>query len=249
MIRSLVPRVVFYLSLLALWYILYQSHILPDYIIPSPLQVAEEYVNASGKLLSSLAISMQRLFIGLILSLVLGFALGYAMVKFKIVHESIGSLIAALASLPSIVWVPISMIWFGYSEIMVVFVIIASAVFAFALSTYTSIKNIPTMYIKAARNMGANGLKMLVYVIIPAATPNLIIGVRNAWLFAWKGLMNAEVVSGYLGLGFMLDSAREVFNMAHVIAVVLIIMAIGFAFDILLFSRVERYVEHRWGLR
>jgi NitT/TauT family transport system permease protein len=249
MIRSLVPKVVFYLSLLVIWYILYQSHVLPDYIIPSPLQVAKEYVNASGKLLSSLAISMQRLFLGLILSLVLGFALGYTMVKFKIVHESIGSLITALASLPSIVWVPISMIWFGYSEIMVIFVIITSTVFAFALSTYTSIKNISPMYIKAARNMGANGLKMLVYVIIPAATPNLIIGVRNAWSFAWRGLMNAEVVSGYLGLGFMLESAREVFNMAHVIAVVLIIMAIGLAFDILLFSRVERYVEHRWGLR
>jgi len=94
MIRSLIPKAVFYLSLLVIWYILYQSHILPDYIVPSPLQVAEEYVNTSGKLLSSLAISMQRLFIGLILSLALGFALGYTMVKFKIVHESIGSLIA-----------------------------------------------------------------------------------------------------------------------------------------------------------
>ncbi len=249
MIRSLISKLVFYSSLLIIWYVIAESSMLPDYVLPSPLHVAEEYAKASDKLLSSLAVSMQRLFIGYILSLLLGFALGYTMVKFKLVHEAIGSFVTALASIPSIVWVPIGMIWFGYSEAMVVFVIITSTVFAFALSTYTSIKNISPLYIKAARNMGAYGLKMLAYVIIPAATPNLIIGVRNAWSFSWRGLMNAEVVSGYLGLGFMLESAREVFNMAHVIAVVLIIMGIGLIFDILLFSRAERYVERRWGLR
>ncbi len=249
MVRALIPKLVFYSSLLIIWYAISQSSILPDYILPSPLHVAGEYLKAYDKLLSSLALSMQRLSIGYILSLLLGFALGYLMVKFKAVHDAIGSFVAALASIPSIVWVPIGMIWFGYTEAMVIFVIIVGTLFAFALSTYTSIKNISPLYIKAARNMGADDFKMLAYVIIPAATPNLIIGVRNAWSLAWRGLMNAEVVSGYLGLGFMLASAREVFNMAHVIAVVLIVMVIGMVFDILLFSRAERYVEHRWGLR
>lgn len=248
-IRSLMLKLAFYSSLLLVWYAIAEARMLPEYVLPSPLDVAQEYVSSSVKLLTSLAISMQRLFLGFIISILTGFAFGYAMARHKALYDTSGSLVIALASLPSIVWVPIGMIWFGYSEAMVVFVIVASTVFAFTLSTYTSIKNVPPIYIKAARNMGAKGLNMLAYVIVPAATPSILIGIRNAWSFSWRGLMNAEVVSGYLGLGFMLESAREVFNMAHVIAVVLIIMAIGLLVDAILFSRVERYVEQRWGLR
>ncbi|MEM0029492.1 MAG: ABC transporter permease [Candidatus Nitrosocaldus sp.] len=247
-IRLLILKLAFYSSLLLVWYAIAEANMLPDYVLPSPSDVAKEYVSSSMRLLNSLAISMHRLFLGFILSILVGFAFGYAMARNKTLYDTAGSLVIALASLPSIVWVPIGMIWFGYSEAMVVFVIVASTVFAFTLSTYTSIKNVPPIYIKAARNMGAKGLNMLAYVIVPAATPNLLIGIRNAWSFSWRGLMNAEVVSGYLGLGFMLESAREVFNMAHVIAVVLIIMAIGLLVDAILFSRVERYVEQRWGL-
>lgn len=247
--KSIVMKLIFYSSILLVWYVIAEAEILPEYVLPSPLDVAKEYASSSIKLVTSLAISMQRLLLGFILSILAGFAFGYAMARIKVVYDTVGSLVIALASLPSIVWVPIGMIWFGYSEAMIVFVIVASTVFAFALSTYTSIKNVPPIYIKAARNMGAKGINMLVYVIVPAATPNLLIGIRNAWSFSWRGLMNAEVVSGYLGLGFMLESAREVFNMAHVIAVVLIIMAIGLLVDAILFSRVERYVEQRWGLR
>lgn len=247
--KPIVMKFIFYSSIILVWYAVAEVDILPDYLLPSPLDVAEEYASSSIKLVTSLAISMQRLFLGFILSILVGFVFGYAMARIKVVYDTVGSLVIALASLPSIVWVPIGMIWFGYSEAMVVFVIVASTVFAFTLSTYTSIKNVPPIYIKAARNMGAKGINMLVYVIVPAATPNLLIGIRNAWSFSWRGLMNAEVVSGYLGLGFMLESAREVFNMAHVIAVVLIIMAIGLLVDAILFSRVERYVEQRWGLR
>ncbi len=240
---------IFYSSILLLWYAVAEARILPEYVLPSPLDVAKEYASSSIRLLTALVTSMQRLFLGFIISILAGFAFGYAIAKSKILYDAVGSLVIALASLPSIVWVPISMIWFGYSEAMVVFVIVASTVFAFTLSTYTSIKNVPPIYIKAARNMGAKGINMLAYVIVPAATPNLLIGIRNAWSFSWRGLMNAEVVSGYLGLGFMLESAREVFNMAHVIAVVLIVMAIGLLVDAILFSRIERYVEQRWGLR
>ncbi|MCS7142005.1 MAG: ABC transporter permease [Candidatus Nitrosocaldus sp.] len=248
-IRSVALKLSFYSSLLLVWYAVAEARILPDYVLPSPIQVAQEYASSGARLLTSLAISMQRLFIGFTISLLAGFAFGYAMARNKTLYDTVGSLIIALASLPSIVWVPIGMIWFGYSEAMVIFVIVASTVFAFMLSTYTSIKNVPPIYIKVARNMGAKGFHMLAYVMVPAATPSILIGIRNAWSFSWRGLMNAEVVSGYLGLGFMLESAREVFNMAHVIAVVLIIMAIGLLVDVILFSRVERYVEQRWGLR
>jgi NitT/TauT family transport system permease protein len=249
MLKYWIARIAFYTSLLIIWYVIYSLNVLPDYILPSPLQVGNEYISAADRLLVSIATSMQRLVAGFILSLLLGFGLGYAMAKYRLLHTSISSFVTALASLPSIVWVPIAMIWFGYSDMMILFVIMVGTLFAFALSTYTSIKNISPLYIKAARNMGANGIKMLAHVTIPAATPNLIIGIRNAWSLAWRGLMNAEVLSGYLGLGFMLESAREVFNMSQVIAVVLVIMVIGMLFDALFFSRIERYVEYRWGLR
>ncbi|MEM4207907.1 MAG: hypothetical protein QXW96_04735, partial [Candidatus Nitrosocaldus sp.] len=111
-IKSIITKLVFYSSILLLWYVIAGADILPDYVLPSPLDVAKEYTSSSIRLVTSLAISMQRLFLGFILSILVGFAFGYAMAKIKVVYDTVGSLVIALASLPSIVWVPIGMIWF-----------------------------------------------------------------------------------------------------------------------------------------
>jgi NitT/TauT family transport system permease protein len=158
-------------------------------------------------------------------------------------------LVLGLQSIPSIAWVPIGLIWLGLNDAGIIFVVVIGTIFSMAMSTYSGIRNIPPIYVRAARNMGAKGVSLLTNVIFPAALPHLVSGMRHAWGFAWRALINAEMLFLFLGLGFMLNIGREIFSMAHVAAVMIVIMAIGLTIDLLIFSKIERTVESRWGLR
>jgi NitT/TauT family transport system permease protein len=117
------------------------------------------------------------------------------------------------------------------------------------LSTYSGIQNISPIYIKAAKNMGAKGFSLFRYVLIPAATPSLIIGMRQAWSFAWHALIGAEMlITTLVGLGHILAVGREFSNMSQIIATMLVIFAIGLVFDRFVFSKIEEKVRDRWGL-
>ncbi|MFQ5921049.1 MAG: ABC transporter permease, partial [Nitrososphaerales archaeon] len=137
----------------------------------------------------------------------------------------------------------------GLNDAGILFVVVIGTIFSMAMSTYTAIRNVPPIYIKAARNMGAGGLSLLTGVIFPAALPYIVSGMRHAWSFAWRALINAEMLFAFLGLGFMLLVGRDLLNMAQVISVMIVIMAIGLIIDLLVFSKIEKTVEARYGLR
>jgi len=118
------------------------------------------------------------------------------------------------------------------------------------ISTYSGINNIPPIYIRAARNMGARGLSLFRYVMIPAATPSLIVGIKQAWSFAWHALIGAEIlIAASVGLGHILLVGREFQLMDQIIASMITIFAIGLLFDRLVFSKLEDKVRDRWGLK
>jgi NitT/TauT family transport system permease protein len=249
---SLAKRVVFYAAIVGVWQTIYMANVLPETLFPSPLQVIQTLANsaATGELPFAVGTSLWRLFVGFVLAVAGGIAMGLYMAKYKTVHETLGSLVLGLQSIPSIAWVPIGLIWFGLNDAGIIFVVVIGTIFAMAMSTYSGIKNIPPIYIRAARNMGAKGASLLTNVVFPAALPHLVSGMRHAWGFAWRALINAEVLFfGLVGLGFMLSIGREIFSMAHVISVMIVIMAIGLIIDRLIFSRIEKTVESRWGLR
>ncbi len=178
-----------------------------------------------------------------------GFAIGLYMAKYKVVNETVGSLILGLQSIPSIAWVPIGLIWFGLNDAGILFVIVIGTIFSMAISTYSGIRNIPPIYIKAAKNMGAGGITLLTNVMFPAALPHIVSGMRHGWSFAWRALINAEMLFNFLGLGFLLNVGRSLFRMEEVVAVMLVIMALGLAIDLLLFSKLEKAVETKWGIK
>ena len=125
-----------------------------------------------------------------------------------------------------------------------------SSVFSVMISTYSGINNIPPIYIRAARNMGARGLSLFRYVMIPAATPSLIVGIKQAWSFAWHALIGAEIlIAASVGLGHILLVGREFQLMDQIIASMITIFAIGLLFDRLVFSKLEDKVRDRWGLK
>ena len=123
-----------------------------------------------------------------------------------------------------------------------------SSIFSIMISTYSSIRNIPPIYLDAAKNMGAKGFCLFRHLTIPAATPSLIIGIRQAWSFAWHAIIGAEILISIVGLGHILSVGRDFLDMGQVIASMITIFAIGLLVDRLLLFKLDEKVRRKWGL-
>jgi len=243
-------KIAFYAGIIVVWQIVFSLNIWSVHIFPSPVQVAQDlvYGAADGSLLFGIATSMWRLIVGLIISIAGGITLGIFMARIESVNQTIGSLVLGLQSVPSVAWVPLALLWFGLTDAGIIFVTVASSLFAVTINTYSGMKNVPTSYIAAARNMGASGVQLITHVMLPAAFPYLISGFKQGWAFAWRGVIGAEIIFSFLGLGFLLNVGRELNDISQVIATMLVIMVIGILIDGLVFKKVERKVMSRWGL-
>ena len=244
-------RIVFYVSIIAAWQAVAMSGVWPSNVFPSPYEVAEDlaYSSADGSLFYGIATSMWRLLLGLAIAIGGGIILGVFMARTEVVNQTIGSLVLGLQSIPSIAWVPLAILWYGFSDIGVIFVVAIGAIFAVTINTYTGVKNIEPHTIEAAKNMGARGWKLVTAVLLPAAFPYMISGFKQGWAFAWRGVIGAELLFAFLGLGQMLYAARFLTDVSQVIAIMLVIMGIGLVVDGIVFKRLETRIMSRWGLR
>ena len=252
MAKSFTPhRIAFYIGIIVTWQIISTAGIWPDNIFPSPYDVAEDlaYSAADGSLFYGIATSMWRLIIGLSIAIAGGIVLGIFMARVEAVNQTVGSLVLGLQSIPSVAWVPLAILWFGLNDSGIIFVTAIGAVFAVTINTYTGVKNIDPHFIEAARNMGAKGGQLVTSVLIPAAFPYMISGFKQGWAFAWRGVIGAELLFAYLGLGFLLNAGRSLTDVSQVIAIMLVIMVIGLVIDGVIFQRLEHKVMSRWGLR
>lgn len=252
MARNFVPhRVGFYVGIIVVWQVVAMTGIWPENIFPSPYEVAEDlaYGAYDGSLFYGLATSMWRLVVGLGIAIAGGIILGIFMARVEAVNQTMGSLVLGLQSIPSVAWVPLAILWFGLNDAGIIFVTAVGAVFAVTINTYTGVKNIDPHFIEAARNMGARGSQLITAVLIPAAFPYMISGFKQGWAFAWRGVIGAELLFSFLGLGFLLNAGRSLNDVSQVIAIMLVIMGIGLAVDGVVFKRVEHKVMSRWGLR
>ena len=202
-----------------------------------------------GTLVNSITITMLRLFVGFFISILIGVGVGLTMMKFKYFGKTLNSFAVGLQSFPSIAWIPFAILLIGLNDSGILFVVIMSSVFSIMISTYSGMRNIPTIYLLSAANMGVKGIALFRYVMIPAATPSLIIGMRQSWSFAWHALVGAEMlITTLVGLGYILAVGREFSNMSQIIAAMIVIFAIGLIFDRIVFSKIEDKIRDRWGL-
>jgi NitT/TauT family transport system permease protein len=247
-----VRRLLFYLALLALWQFIASSGIWPDYVVPTPGEVFSDLVagfGGGGQYLQASLVSLQRLAIGYAISLVLGIMLGLLMARFRLFHETVGSLVLGLQALPSVCWLPLAVLWLGLSEQAIIFVVVMGALFSITLGVDAGVKNTPPIYLKAARNLGARGLALSFQVVMPAALPAILVGLKQGWSFAWRSLMAGELLFFTLSLGNLLETGRDLNDVAQVVSVMFVIIAIGVAINSLLFAPIERRVRERWGLQ
>ena len=252
MAKNFTPhRIGFYIAIVVVWQIIAMAGIWPDNIFPSPYEVAEDlfYGGADGSLFYGIATSMWRLSIGLAIAIGGGVVLGIFMARVEVINQTVGSLVLGLQSIPSIAWVPLAILWFGLTDGGIIFVTAIGAIFAVTINTYTGVKNIDPHFIEAARNMGAKGTQLITSVLIPAAFPYMISGFKQGWAFAWRGVIGAEILFSFLGLGFLLNAGRSLNDVSQVIGIMVVIMLIGLIIDGVIFKRLENKVMSRWGLR
>ena len=237
---------------IGIWQLVFVLGIFPRVSLPSPAMVAQSFADlfTSAILFTSIGMTMWRLIISFSISIILGVGVGLLMIRFRGFGKTMSSFALGLQSFPSIAWVPFAILLIGLNDLGIFFVVIMSSIFSVMLSTYSGISNIPTIYLRAAENMGATGLALFRLVMLPAATPSLIVGIRQAWSFAWHALIGAEIlIAASVGLGHILLVGREFQLMDQIIAAMITIFTIGFVFDRLIFYRLEDKVRAKWGLK
>lgn len=192
--------------------------------------------------------SLQRISIGFVLAVLIGSLLGILLGRSKLADETIGSLVVALQSIPSIVWLPIMLIVFGSGgNAAIISIIVLGGTWAMTLNMRMGIQNVQPLLIRAARTMGYKGSELVWKVMIPASIPSALTGSRLAWAFGWRALMAAELL-GRGGLGRTLLDAKDMFNSDLVIAIMIIISTVGLVVEYLIFNKIEKRVMKRWGL-
>jgi sulfonate transport system permease protein len=249
--KDTLSLVIFISVFLAVWQLVYMSEVLPKLSLPSPIAVGQTITELvlDFTLVKGTAFTLWRLFLGFLISLALGLIIGLLMIKFQQFGKTMSSFAVGLQSFPSIAWIPFAILLIGFNDSGILFVVVMSCVFSVMLSTYTGLRNVPPIYIRAARNMGAKGFTLFRYVLIPAATPTLIMGMRQAWSFAWHALIGAEMlITTLVGLGYILSVGREFSNMSQIIATMIVIFTIGLIFDRVVFIKIEEKIRDRWGL-
>jgi len=196
----------------------------------------------------AIAVSVKRLLKGYLVSLSIGIPLGVLIGRIKLLSETVGSLILGFQTLPSICWLPLAILWFGLGEKPIIFVVIIGAIFSVLLSTEAGVKNVPPLYIRAAKTMGTKGWRIYTSVLVPAALPSIITGMKLAWSFSWRALMAGELLSPDIGLGQILMMGRDLADINQVVSVMVMITVLGLAIDRILFINLEASVRRKWGL-
>ena len=194
----------FYLLILTAWQALFWAQIMPDFLFPSPLQVAQRLweLTTDNYLWPSVKATFQRMGIGFSIAASVGLALGLAMGISRVVNACLRSLFLGLQTLPTAAWVPVSLLIFGLSEHGIFFVIIMSSAPAVAVATSDGIQHIPRIYLRVARTLGTPGYAMPARVILPASLPSVVTGMKLGWTLAWhggdfrSGMRSAKVAAG-----------------------------------------------------
>ncbi len=242
----------FFALLIGLWQLAADAHMWSLLLLPPPSGVFAYLQSAieDGTLGEAAVVTLRRLLIGYGLGILVGLPIGLLTASSRWSQDTLGVLALGLQTLPSVCWVPLALLWFGQTESAMLFVVVMGTVWSLIIATDNGVRTIPPIYSRAARSMGSSGLHTWTHVILPAALPFLLSGMKQGWAFAWRSLMAAEIyvtiLTGF-GLGHLLHYGRELNAMDQVIGVMLVIVVIGLAVDKTLFAPVERFLHRRWG--
>ena len=250
--RNVWPKVAAVGLALAAWQVVVWSGWKPDYVLPGPAAVlgrlAEDLRHADFYV--GVAITLRRALIGYAIAVAIGSAVGILVARVSLLRKAVGSAILGLQSMPSIAWFPLAILLFQLSEGAITFVVILGAAPAIAAGLLSGVDHVQPLLVRVGQVMGAKGLGLYRHVILPAAFPSFVGGLKQGWAFAWRSLMAGEllvIVNHHASLGQQLQFARDLADAEQLLALMIVIFAIGVAIDSL-FGTLDRAIRQRWGL-
>lgn len=254
LVKKILPPAVAVGLVLLVWQILVAAKITDETKLPALSSVWDSLSDMwmKGTLLEVIWTSVSRGLLGFLLALAIGTPLGLLVARVKFVRAAIGPILQGLQSLPSVAWVPPAVLWFGLNDAMMYTVILLGAVPSIANGLVSGIDQIPPLFLRAGRTLGATGLRGAWHVVMPAALPGYLAGLKQGWAFSWRSLMAAEIIASSpdlgLGLGQLLENGRNNIDLPGVFLAIILILVVGIAIDLLIFSPVERWVLRTRGL-
>ncbi|MBC2869417.1 ABC transporter permease [Streptomyces mexicanus] len=253
--EKVLPPVLALTLVLAVWQALVSFRIVEDPArLPAPADVWHVLHDAwlQGTLLGYIWTSVSRGLLGFLLALALGTPLGLLVARVRFLRAAVRPVLSGLQSLPSVAWVPPAVIWLGLNNRMMYAVVLLGAVPSIANGLVSGIDQVPPLFLRAGRTLGATGLKGTWHISLPAALPGYVAGLKQGWAFSWRSLMAAEIIASFpdlgIGLGQLLENGRNASDMAMVFEAIVLILTVGVAIDLLVFSPLERWVLRSRGL-
>lgn len=226
-----------------------------DLLLPAFLQTASAFAAgiASGELLERVRVSLSVLLQGYVLGVIAAFALTALAVTTRLGRDLLETLVAMFNPLPAIALLPLALLWFGLGNGSLLFVIVHAVLWPLALGAYAGFQGVPETLRMAGRNYGLRGLPLVVQILVPAALPAIVSGLKIGWAFAWRTLIAAELVfgvsSGKGGLGWYIFQNRNELYTDKVFAGLAAVILIGLLVDSLVFRALERATVRRWGMQ
>lgn len=226
-----------------------------DLLLPGFLQTAEALFNglASGELLQKSATSLDVLIRSYLIGIVLAFGLTTLAVSTQVGRDLLPTLTSMLNPLPAIALLPLALLWFGLGEGSLIFVLVHSVLWPLALSTYAGFLGVSETQRMAGRNYGLKGVRFVALILVPAALPAILSGLKVGWAFAWRTLIAAELVFGATssqgGLGWYIYQNRNELYTDNVFAGLTVVIIIGLLVENLIFNGLERITIKRWGMQ
>lgn len=254
LLAKIAPPVGAVVVILLIWDLLVVAGIKPAWALPGPADVWDELNAEWSQYQMNQAIwdSVSRGVLGFAISVVVGTALGLSIAKVPVLRAAIQPILSGLQSLPSVAWVPIAIIWFGVTPATIYMVVLLGAIPSVTIGLIDGIDQLPPIYSRVGRNLGAHGLNSARHVLFPAVMPGYMSGLKQGWAFSWRSLMAAELiaVSPHLGpgVGQAMAEAGDQSDMAMAIGVLIIILIIGIGINAIFFAPIERRLLRSRGL-
>jgi NitT/TauT family transport system permease protein len=249
--RMILRAVLTLLAVAAIYEAVARSGLFPAVLLPTlPVVAGTLYATlADGTMPMHAVYTLERVLFGCGLAVIVGLPLGILMGRYRPVENFVLPLASALMPIPSLAWVPVFILWFGLGNTVTIGIVFYAALFPMLLNTWSGVRSVNPLWLRAASAMGADEHALFWKVMIPAASPFIITGLRQAFLRSWIAVVGAEMLAASdWGLGWVIFDAKEFLNADVMLAALVVIGAIGFAFERLVFGSLERATVLRWGM-
>jgi NitT/TauT family transport system permease protein len=245
------PKVLATAIVFGIWQILYSTEWRPHFALPSPSESIQAIFDNSSVIWTAVQTTLSRAVYGYTIALVIGVTVGALVARNRILRAGVGSMITGLQTMPSVAWFPAAILVFHLDEKAIIFVVVLGAAPSIANGLINGIDNISPVLLRAGRVLGARRLSAFWNVILPAAMPSFIGGLKQGWAFAWRSLLAGELIvllPGKFSLGQQLDATRQLADAPGLYGMMIVIFVIGVIIDIAIFGNAERFIRRRYGL-